>query len=96
MTLVLTAMVTVTAMVPGAGYRLGPRPAKPVPADAVWMTSNQVCARYGGKSHMWLWRKIKRDPAFPKPVYFGRMMMFSVAEQDDYDRGIISKRVGAD
>jgi predicted DNA-binding transcriptional regulator AlpA len=81
---------------PGAGYKLGPRPAKRVPADAIWLTSNQVCARYGAKSQMWLWRKIKRDPDFPKPVYFGRMMMFLVAELDAYDHGLISKRVGAE
>jgi predicted DNA-binding transcriptional regulator AlpA len=81
---------------PGASYKLGPRPAKPVPADAIWLTSNQVCARYGGKSQMWLWRKIKRNPDFPKPVYFGRMMMFLVAELDAYDHGLISKRVGAE
>lgn len=81
---------------PGAGYKLGPRPAKPIPADAIWLTSNQVCARYGAKSQMWLWRKIKRDPDFPKPVYFGRMMMFLVAELDAYDHGLISKRVGAE
>lgn len=80
----------------GTGYKLGPHAPKILPAGAIWMTSNQVCARYGGKSHMWLWRKVKCDPAFPKPVYFGRMMMFSVAEQDEYDRIMISKRVGAD
>jgi len=80
----------------GRGYKLGPHAPKTVPAGAIWMTSNQVCARYGGKSHMWLWRKIKYDPAFPKPVYFGRLMMFLVAEQDEYDRIMISKRVGAD
>jgi predicted DNA-binding transcriptional regulator AlpA len=79
----------------GTGYKLGPHAPKIVPAGAVWMTSNQVCARYGGKSQMWLWRKIKFDPAFPKPVYFGRLMMFSIVEQDEYDRIVISKSVGA-
>jgi hypothetical protein len=29
----------------GGGYKLGPRPAKPIPPDAIWLTSNQVCAR---------------------------------------------------
>lgn len=80
----------------GKGYKLGPHAPKTVPTGAIWMTSNQLCARYGGKSHMWLWRRIKYDPCFPKPIYFGRMMMFSVAEQDEYDRIMISKTVGAD
>jgi hypothetical protein len=81
---------------PGPGYKLGPHVAKPVPADAIWLTSNQVCARYAGRSQMWQWRKINHDPAFPKPTYFGRMMMFSRAELDAYDRVLISKRAGAE
>jgi hypothetical protein len=76
----------------GSGYRLGPRADKPVPADAIWMTSKQVCARYGGKSHMWLYRNIKGNPDFPKPSYQGRMQIFSVAEFDAYDRLLLSKR----
>ncbi|MCK1293417.1 hypothetical protein [Bradyrhizobium sp. 30] len=80
----------------GKGYKLGPHTPKPVPDGAIWITSTQVLARYGGKSQMWLWRKINRDDAFPKPVYFGRLMMFSVAELDTFDRGLISKRVGAE
>jgi predicted DNA-binding transcriptional regulator AlpA len=59
----------------GAGYKLGPRAAKPVSVDAVWITSNQVCQRYGGRSHMWLFRNIKNIPDFPKPTYFGRMQL---------------------
>ena len=76
----------------GGGYKLGPRPAKAIPADALWITSNQVRARYGGKSDMWLWRKIKHDPDFPKPTYDGRLMQFSVPALDDYDR----KKIGAE
>jgi hypothetical protein len=78
----------------GGGYRLGPRAAKPIPADAVWMTSNQLRARYGGKSHMWIVRKLRNDPDFPKPAYDGRMQIFSVAEFDEYDRLLLSKRSG--
>jgi len=69
-----------------------PRTPRPVPADAVWLTSVQTCARYGGRSQMWLWRKINRDAAFPKPAYLGRMMMFSRAELDAYDTTLIQKR----
>jgi hypothetical protein len=80
----------------GGGYKLGPRPAKPIPPDAIWLTSNQVCARYGARSHMWLWRKVRNDPAFPKPRYQGRMQIFLVAEFDEYDRSLISKNVGSE
>jgi predicted DNA-binding transcriptional regulator AlpA len=73
--------------------RAAPVP-KPITADTAWATSAQVLRRYS-RSQMWLWRKIKHDPAFPKPVYDGRWMMFSVAELDAYDRALLSKRVGA-
>ena|SRR5258708_4879264 len=76
----------------GGGYQLGKRAAKPVPADAVWMSSKQVCQRYGDKSHMWLFRNLKNNPDFPRPSYQGRMQIFSVAEFDAYDALLLSKR----
>jgi predicted DNA-binding transcriptional regulator AlpA len=78
----------------GGGYQLGPRREKTVPAGAVWMSAKHVCDRYGGKSHMWLYRNIKNNPAFPKPSYQGRMQIFSVAEFDEYDRRLISEKIG--
>jgi hypothetical protein len=78
----------------GAGYQLGTRAIKPVPVDAVWMTSNQLCQRYGGRSHMWIVRNLKNDPSFPKPRYQGRMRLFSVKEFDEYDRLLVLKRSG--
>jgi len=44
---------------------------------------------------MWLWRKVKFDPAFPKPTYFGTRMMFSVAELNAYERALIGTKVEA-
>jgi hypothetical protein len=78
----------------GGGYKLGPRKVQPVPADALWMTSVQLRARYGGKSHMWIVRKLRNDPDFPKPVYDGRMQQFSIKEFDEYDKLLLSKRSG--
>jgi hypothetical protein len=86
----------------GGGYKLGPRKPHPLPADALWMNSNQLCDRYGGKSKMWLHRKLhgdgkklKPDPDFPQPTFDGRLMMFSVAAFDEYDGMLLSKRVGS-
>jgi predicted DNA-binding transcriptional regulator AlpA len=76
----------------GGGHKLGPHSPKPLPPDAVWATSLQVRARYGGTSDMWIYRKIKHDPDFPKPSYLGRLMMFSVSELDQYDRKLLSKK----
>lgn len=76
----------------GKGYKTGPHEIKPIPQDALWLTSKQVRNRYGGKSEMWLWNMVKNDPHFPKPAYQGRMQIYSVQELDEYDRLLISKR----
>ena len=78
---------------PRAGGGLGPRSPKPLPPDAVWATALQVRARYGGASDMWIYRKLKNDPDFPKPSYDGRLMLFNVAELESYDRLLLLKRV---
>jgi hypothetical protein len=78
---------------PGAGLKLGPHAVKPIPADALWLTSTQVRNRYGGVSAMWLWNRVEHDADFPKPAYFGNRQMFSVAELDAYDRLVLSRRV---
>jgi len=75
----------------GGGYQLGPHRDKPVPVGAKWISAKQVCDRYGGKSHMWLYRNVKYNPAFPKPKYQGRMQIYSVVEFDEYDKLLISK-----
>jgi hypothetical protein len=53
-----------------------------VPRDAVWISARQTRDRFGGRSAMWLHRKIKNDPAFPRPSFFGRLQFFRVAELD--------------
>jgi hypothetical protein len=78
----------------GGGYRLGARAPMPIPVDAKWMTSNQLRARYGNRSHMWVVRNLKNNPDFPKPSRQGRLLIFSVAEFDEYDRLLLSKRSG--
>jgi hypothetical protein len=62
-------------------------PKVPAP-DAVYISAPQVCARYGGRSHMWLVRKLADDPKFPKPHYFGRLRFFKVHELEAYERTV--------
>jgi hypothetical protein len=70
------------------------------PAGAVWISAQQVLARYGGRSEMWLNRKLygdkktKPDPDFPKPGYSGRLRFFKLAELDNYDKLIVGTRKG--
>jgi hypothetical protein len=72
--------------------KLGPRKPVPIPADALWISARQVRARYGGRSHMWIERKIKNDPKFPKPTYFGRLKFFRPSKLDEYDRDRIDEQ----
>ena len=51
-----------------------------------YLTAAQVRDRYGGKSAMWLWRKLRDDPKFPRPLEISRnVRLFSVAELDRYE-----------
>jgi predicted DNA-binding transcriptional regulator AlpA len=70
---------------------LGTHERKPLPDDAVMMTATQVRNFFGGRSAMWLWRKLnpmhsQHDPNFPKPVRFpgGRMTFWRVDEVRAY------------
>jgi hypothetical protein len=74
-----------------------PTKQKPVapPAGAVWISARQVLDRYGGRSEMWLNRKLygdkksKPDADFPKPAYSGRLRFFRLDELERYDRKIV-------
>jgi predicted DNA-binding transcriptional regulator AlpA len=58
-----------------------------VPPDAaVFIGAPQVCARYGGVSHMWIERRLQDDPDFPKPVYIGRLRYWRIADLEQYER----------
>lgn len=56
------------------------------PAGSKYISAPQLLDRYGGRSHMWLHRKLADDPKFPKPVYFGRLRFFELAELEAYER----------
>ena len=71
------------------------RPRKPAPvptSSARYISAPQVLERYGGRSHMWLVRKIQTDPRFPKPTYFGRLRFFELAELEAYERACAAAR----
>lgn len=70
---------------------LGPRKDIPIPPDAVWISAKQVRQRYGGRSNMWLVRKLQNDANFPKPTYFGRLQFFKLENLENYDRTVIAQ-----
>jgi predicted DNA-binding transcriptional regulator AlpA len=52
-----------------------------------YLTAVQLCERYGGVSHMWIVRRLKNDPAFPRPVKLGtsRLRLFDLEEIEHYE-----------
>jgi predicted DNA-binding transcriptional regulator AlpA len=56
--------------------------------DRRYLTSAQTCARYGGKSVTWLWRRVKHDPSFPKPLKIHNRLYFEIGELDAYDDAV--------
>jgi predicted DNA-binding transcriptional regulator AlpA len=50
-----------------------------------YSTGPQVLERYGDKSTMWLWRRLKFDPKFPRPVVIGGRRYFDEDELDAFD-----------
>jgi hypothetical protein len=77
-----------------ANKKSGPTPAKqikhqapvPVPAGAAFISAKQVLARYGGRSEMWLNRKLTMEADFPRPMYSGRLRFFRLEEIERYEK----------
>jgi predicted DNA-binding transcriptional regulator AlpA len=58
----------------------------------------QVLDRYGGRSAMWLWRRLQFDPKFPRPTVLGNRNYFNADELDAYDaaaRKVASNAIAA-
>jgi hypothetical protein len=51
----------------------------------VMLTAPQVRVRYGGRSDMWLWRTLQRDPLFPRPIVIGGHRYFRMSELVAYE-----------
>jgi predicted DNA-binding transcriptional regulator AlpA len=49
-------------------------------AEARYLDSIQVRRRYGNRSDMWLWRRLRDDPSFPKPIEIGRRRFWRLDE----------------
>ena len=41
-----------------------------------YLNTKQVLGRYGGKSEMWLWRILRNDSRFPRPLVIGKRNLF--------------------
>lgn len=56
----------------------------PVASDR-WLGISKVCDRYDCSS-MWVERRLKGDPDFPRPTKFGRERRWRLSDLDAYDR----------
>jgi hypothetical protein len=64
--------------------------AKPVPTGAKFITVPQLCERWGGLSHMFVERRLREDPNFPKPQRLGRLRVFDVPTIEAYERSLVT------
>jgi predicted DNA-binding transcriptional regulator AlpA len=53
-----------------------------------YLISKQVRERYGDRSQMWIWRRLKYDARFPRPILIGNRQHFDEAELDAYDEAL--------
>jgi len=60
--------------------------------DDEFLTARQLRKRYGNRSHMWVERRLKDDPGFPRPYYFGRMRFFRLSELEAYECRQVTRR----
>jgi predicted DNA-binding transcriptional regulator AlpA len=46
----------------------------------VLLTARQVRQRYGGKSDVWLWRALRSESQFPRPIYIRSQRYFRLRD----------------
>jgi hypothetical protein len=52
-----------------------------------FLTTAQLCERWGGVSHMFIERRLKSDPNFPRPTKFdGRIRFFDLYAIEAYEQ----------
>lgn len=63
------------------------------PAEDRYINSTALRQRYGGVSDMWVWRRLKEDPTFPKPEYIAKRRFWKLSELDAWDAARIRSAV---
>ena len=59
-------------------------------AGEIYLTAPQVRRRFGGKSDMWLWRILRDEPRFPRPLIIRNHRYFRLSELVEFENS--SKR----
>jgi hypothetical protein len=61
--------------------------------DDRMMPTPEVQRRYGQVSHMWVERRLKGDPTFPRPIYISKRRYWRVADLVAWERGLTREAV---
>jgi predicted DNA-binding transcriptional regulator AlpA len=58
-----------------------------------FLTAAQLRERYGNVSHMWIERRLQRDPNFPRPIKLGgsSIRLWDVEAIEAYERAAVSR-----
>jgi predicted DNA-binding transcriptional regulator AlpA len=64
-------------------------------SDDTLIPAAQVRARYGGCSDMWIWRRLKCDPDFPRPVYISKRRYWRLGDLATWERTLACRSVAA-
>jgi hypothetical protein len=51
-----------------------------------FLSARQVRWRYGDRSDMWLWRILKNDPTFPRPLIINGRRYFACKRLEAWER----------
>ena len=60
---------------------------------AEFVPARAVRQRYGNVSHMWIERRLKDDPSFPRPIYFGRLRFWRIEDLREWERACAKREV---
>ena len=56
-----------------------------------FLTARQVRERYGNASGMWLFRRERNDPSFPRPIIISGRKLWRVSDLEAWERGLATK-----
>jgi predicted DNA-binding transcriptional regulator AlpA len=58
-----------------------------------YLTAKQLRARWGNCSHMFIERRLQRDPAFPRPRKLGgsSIRLWDIEEIESYERAAVAR-----
>jgi predicted DNA-binding transcriptional regulator AlpA len=51
----------------------------------VFLSAAEVRKRYGGRSDMWLWRQLRYDPDFPRPIIINTRRYWWLSSLKNYE-----------